>query len=121
MRKKIILICTECLSRNYTTTKRVEDQTVRLELNKFCPRCGKYTVHKESKWGEVTMKKIVGYFRGVGQEAKRVRWPKSKELLGAILVVLVITIIAGIFLVLEDSAGGVLVSQLRQAFESIRG
>ncbi len=49
MRKKVILICSECLSRNYTTTKRVEDSTTRLEFRKFCPHCGKYTVHKESK------------------------------------------------------------------------
>lgn len=49
MRKKVILICSECLSRNYTTTKKTEDQTSRIELRKFCPRCGKYTLHKESK------------------------------------------------------------------------
>ncbi|MFA7222891.1 MAG: 50S ribosomal protein L33 [Bacilli bacterium] len=49
MRKKVILICSECLSRNYTTTKRSEDSTVRLELRKYCPHCKKYTLHKESK------------------------------------------------------------------------
>lgn len=49
MRKKVILICSECLSRNYTTTKRAEDKTTRLELNKYCPHCGKYTLHKESR------------------------------------------------------------------------
>ena len=53
MRKKVILICSECLARNYTTTKRVdkrvEDKTTRLELKKFCPHCGKYTIHKESR------------------------------------------------------------------------
>ena len=46
MRKKVILICSECLARN---TKRVEDKTTRLELKKFCPHCGKYTIHKESR------------------------------------------------------------------------
>jgi len=49
MRKKVILICSECLSRNYTTTKRAEVATERLELRKFCSKCGKYTLHKESK------------------------------------------------------------------------
>lgn len=49
MRKKVILICSECLSRNYTTTKREEDRTTRIEINKFCPRCNKHTLHKESK------------------------------------------------------------------------
>ena len=48
MRKKIILICSECLSRNYTTTAK-EGQTTRLELKKFCPKCGTMTIHKESK------------------------------------------------------------------------
>lgn len=49
MRKKIILICSTCLSRNYTTTKKQEGSTSRLELMKFCPKCGKMTLHKESK------------------------------------------------------------------------
>lgn len=49
MREKVILVCEECLSRNYTTTKNKQSQTVRLVLNKYCPRCNKKTVHKESK------------------------------------------------------------------------
>ena len=49
MRKKIILICSDCLSRNYSTTRKVENSTTRLELRKYCPKCGKYTIHKESK------------------------------------------------------------------------
>ncbi len=49
MREKIILVCTECLSRNYTTTKVKAVSTKRLELTKFCPKCNKHTVHKESK------------------------------------------------------------------------
>ncbi|MBR1846345.1 MAG: 50S ribosomal protein L33 [Bacilli bacterium] len=47
-RKKVFLICEECLSRNYTTSKRTDDPN-RRELNKFCPHCGKYTLHRESK------------------------------------------------------------------------
>lgn len=49
MRKKIILICPECLSRNHVTTKKTENNTVRFEIKKYCPKCGKYTIHKESK------------------------------------------------------------------------
>ena len=49
MRKKVILICEQCLARNYTTTKKEEDRTTRLELKKYCPKCGKYTIHKESR------------------------------------------------------------------------
>ncbi|VEU82923.1 50S ribosomal protein L33 [Acholeplasma hippikon] len=49
MREKIILVCSECLSRNYATTKNKQISKERLELNKHCPKCGKHTLHKESK------------------------------------------------------------------------
>ena len=49
MREKVILVCTECLSRNYTTTRRKGDATSRLKLKKFCPKCNAQTLHKESK------------------------------------------------------------------------
>ena len=47
-KKKIILTCSECLSRNYTTNKR-GNQPTRLALNKYCPKCNKHTLHKETK------------------------------------------------------------------------
>jgi len=47
-RKKVFLICEECLSRNYPISKRTDDP-VRRELKKFCPVCGKHTLHRESK------------------------------------------------------------------------
>jgi len=49
MREKVILVCEECLSRNYTTTKNKSNSTKRLELKKYCPRCNKSTLHKETK------------------------------------------------------------------------
>lgn len=49
MREKVILVCEECLSRNYTTTKNKQNSTKRLELKKYCPRCNKSTLHKETK------------------------------------------------------------------------
>ncbi len=49
MRKKVILICSECLSRNYTTTRPEGGSTERFQINKFCPKCNKHTLHKESK------------------------------------------------------------------------
>ena len=48
MRQKIILVCTECLSRNYNTTKNKLTNVERLEIKKFCPTCNKHTLHKES-------------------------------------------------------------------------
>ena len=51
MREKVILVCTECLSRNYTVTKKKEDKSERVEVKKYSPRCNKHTIHKETKWG----------------------------------------------------------------------
>jgi len=46
---KVVLTCTECLSRNYTTPKNKKTNTQRLEIKKYCPKCGKHTLHKETK------------------------------------------------------------------------
>ena len=48
-RDNIILECTECKERNYTTTKNKKKQTGRIEFRKFCPRCRVHRVHKETK------------------------------------------------------------------------
>ncbi len=47
-KKKVILTCSVCLSRNYVTNKN-SNKAERLELNKFCPKCNKHTLHKETK------------------------------------------------------------------------
>lgn len=47
-REKKFLICSECLSRNYQIIKNSDDPD-RLELKKYCPKCGRHTIHKESK------------------------------------------------------------------------
>lgn len=49
MSEKVTLVCTECLSRNYTTTRNKKTHAERLELKKYCPKCGRYTLHKETK------------------------------------------------------------------------
>lgn len=49
MKEKVILVCTECLSRNYSVTKNKRVNTQRLELKKYCKRCNKHTLHKETK------------------------------------------------------------------------
>lgn len=48
MNKDIILICEDCLSRNYHY-KKSNSSTTRLVLNKYCSKCNKKTIHKESK------------------------------------------------------------------------
>jgi len=49
LRVTIHLACTECKERNYTTNKNKKTNADRLEMKKFCPRCGRHTVHKETK------------------------------------------------------------------------
>lgn len=49
MRKKITLVCSQCLSRNYTTTKPAYGVSERFEIVKFCKKCNNHTLHKESK------------------------------------------------------------------------
>ena len=49
MQEKVTLVCSECLSRNYTTTRNKATSNKRLELKKYCPRCNKSTLHKETK------------------------------------------------------------------------
>ncbi|WP_391591576.1 LSU ribosomal protein L33p [[Mycoplasma] cavipharyngis] len=46
--KKVILVCDQCLSRNYRfrfSTNRVN----RLELSKYCKFCKKTVIHKETR------------------------------------------------------------------------
>lgn len=47
-RKKVILICNICLSRNYSVFKS-QNSTEKLEIKKYCPKCNKHTQHKETR------------------------------------------------------------------------
>ena len=49
MRELIILECTECKRRNYTSTKEKKNTPGRLEIKKYCKFDRKHTVHKETK------------------------------------------------------------------------
>lgn len=49
MRTKITLQCTECKENNYDTKKEKKNNPERIERKKFCPKCRKHTVHKETK------------------------------------------------------------------------
>jgi large subunit ribosomal protein L33 len=48
MNEKAILICQDCNSRNYEVKKNLKDPG-RMEMKKFCKKCNKHTLHKESK------------------------------------------------------------------------
>lgn len=45
----IHLACTECRERTYTTTKNRRNDPERLELRKYCPRCRRPQVHRETR------------------------------------------------------------------------
>ncbi|MCF6461411.1 50S ribosomal protein L33 [Clostridium sp. Cult3] len=49
MRDRIILACTDCKQRNYTSTKNKKNNAERIELKKYCKFCKTHTVHKETK------------------------------------------------------------------------
>lgn len=48
-KKKIILVCSVCLSRNYSLFKSQSMGGSRLELQKYCSKCGKHQIHKETR------------------------------------------------------------------------
>ena len=48
MRGKVMLICEECGSRNYSVHKS-QNVKERLTLKKYCSHCNKMTIHKESR------------------------------------------------------------------------
>jgi large subunit ribosomal protein L33 len=47
-REIVALVCSECKSQNYVTTRNKLNMEGKLEINKFCKNCKKYTPHKES-------------------------------------------------------------------------
>ncbi|HLR54890.1 MAG TPA: 50S ribosomal protein L33 [Pseudogracilibacillus sp.] len=49
MNKKVILVCTECQRRNYSTNKNQLTSSDRLNIKKYCKHCKKHTQHKETK------------------------------------------------------------------------
>ncbi len=49
MRDIITLACPDCKMRNYTTKKNKRLHSDRVKFKKYCPRCNKHTVHKETR------------------------------------------------------------------------
>ena len=48
-RVNIILACTECKQRNYTSDKNKRTNPDRLELKKYCKFCKTSTLHRETR------------------------------------------------------------------------
>lgn len=49
VRMIITLACSDCRERNYTSEKNRRNDPQRLELRKYCPRCHRHTVHRETR------------------------------------------------------------------------
>ncbi len=49
MREIVLLACSECKRKNYSTTKNQRNTPDKLNLDKYCRFCRKHTVHKETK------------------------------------------------------------------------
>jgi len=47
-RQLLALVCPVCKSQNYITEKNKVEHPDKLELKKYCRRCRKHTLHKES-------------------------------------------------------------------------
>lgn len=62
------------------------------------------------------MGKTKKYFQGVVKEGKRVRWPSRETVLKSLGVVLFITIVAALWLSLDDVIAGKLLQVLRDTF-----
>lgn len=62
------------------------------------------------------MGKTKKYLQGVVKEGKRVRWPSRETILKSLGVVLVISIIAALWLSLDDFIAGKLLQILRDTF-----
>ncbi len=64
------------------------------------------------------MNKFTRYFRGVGEEARRVRWPDQKTLWSAVGIVLVITVVTALSLALSDYLAAQIMKAFNNAFPS---
>ena len=49
MRDIILLRCTQCKRKNYSTTKNKRSTPQKLEFKKYCRFCQTHTLHKETK------------------------------------------------------------------------
>ncbi|MBI5409112.1 MAG: 50S ribosomal protein L33 [Nitrospirae bacterium] len=49
MQDIILLQCTSCKGKNYSTTKNKKNTTEKLNLKKYCKHCRKHVEHKETK------------------------------------------------------------------------
>jgi len=49
VRTIITLECEGCKGRNYTSEKNRRNDTGRIELKKYCPKCREHRLHRETR------------------------------------------------------------------------
>ncbi|MBC8414292.1 MAG: 50S ribosomal protein L33 [Nitrospira sp.] len=49
MQDIVLLQCTECKNKNYSTSKNKKNTPGKLALSKYCRHCRKHVEHKETK------------------------------------------------------------------------
>ena len=47
-REIVAMVCSVCKSQNYVTMRNKVNMEKKLELKKYCKRCKKYQLHKET-------------------------------------------------------------------------
>ena len=62
------------------------------------------------------MYKIKRYFQGVWKQAKKVRWPKNKDLISAVSVVLVVVSFAAVCMMINDALISEVLKNLDKSF-----
>ena len=66
------------------------------------------------------MNKITKYFRGVGEEARRIRWPNQKLLWRSVAIVLVISIVSALAILFSDWIAAEIMKSFEEAFPKPR-
>ena len=72
--KKASLACAVCGSRNYSIKISGNPKPTRLEVNKFCKHCGKYTTHRETR-----QERAMSFIGDIFRLLKDTTWPTRKE------------------------------------------
>lgn len=62
------------------------------------------------------MNKITKYFRGVGEEARRIRWPNQRTLWRSVAIVLTISIVSSLAILFSDWIASEIMKSFEEAF-----
>ena len=102
-RRKVALACSVCGQRNYTITEK-PNRTQRLEVMKFCKRCGKHTLHRETKQNNSCgqEEKLMKFLKSVIQTMKDTTWENGHELLRDTTTVIVMSAFFAVFFAIVD-------------------